>query len=113
MMAEILRALANPKSNETIYIGHDSDLTGIGTMLDIGWSAPPFPDNTTAPGVGLRFETVKDSVSIQAVYTTFESDDGQLHSTPVLQESTAEFCDRATKAIDPKCATANVGLCAI
>ena len=82
MMAEILRALANPKSNETIYIGHDSDLTGIGTRLDIGWSAPPFPDSTTAPGVGLRFETVKDSVSIQAVYTTFESDNGQLYTTP-------------------------------
>ena len=73
-------------------------------MLDIGWSAPPFPDNTTAPSSGLRFEvTQSGDLKIDFVYTTFDSDEGELHSTPVLHESVSAFCERAAKVFDASC----------
>ena len=49
-------------ANTTIFLGHDTDVNGIGTILDIGWKASPYPDNTTAPNAGLRFESVCENL---------------------------------------------------
>lgn len=118
MLSTILEALADAQNNETIFIGHDGDLAAIGTMLNIGWKASPFPDNTTAPSMGLRFESMSNlggaspsSVRIDAVHTTFDTDSGPVLSTPVLEESVSKFCDRADKGIDKKCASPTIGLC--
>merc|ERR1711971_755562 len=92
MLSTILQALEDTLHNETIFIGHDGDLAALGTMLDVGWSAPPFPDNTTAPSVGLRFELrERGSLRLDVVYTTFDTDSGRLLSKPVLEESISAF----------------------
>ena len=53
MLSEVVRLLAG--NTTTIFLGHDTDTNGLGRLLDLGWSAPPFADNTTAPNTALRF----------------------------------------------------------
>jgi hypothetical protein len=69
MLATIVRLLGGRGNDTTVFVGHDTDINGLGRLLDIGWHAPPFAKNTTAPNVALRFETSPaGSVSVTFVY---------------------------------------------
>jgi hypothetical protein len=99
----------------TIFMGHDTDVNGVGTLLDLGWQAPPFADNTTAPSVALRFETLPKGrgVAITFVYPDYADLDAPLYSTQVHNDSVAAFCSRALRHLDWKCAGSRPvgGLC--
>jgi hypothetical protein len=116
MLAAIVDLLGQPGNATTIFVGHDTDLNGLGVLLEVGWRVPPFPDNTTAPNVALRFhydETrAGGRIAVDVVYTTYGTTDGVLLSAPVLECSAANFCERAAKGIDPTCAPLPTsGLC--
>jgi hypothetical protein len=119
-------------NSTVIFLGHDTDINGLGTLLDLGWHSPPFPDNTTAPNVALRFRMTSTDdaqgpagssgggggggrVAVDFVYTLFNSTEGALLSTPLRVETVGGFCARARAAVDPKCAPipsrAPSGLC--
>ena len=122
MLAAIVAALGEKGNATTVFLGHDTDLNGIGTQLDLGWAAQPFPDNTTAPNVALKFSTGGageagapadraaggggGSVSVVLVYTRFETAEGALLRTALRTESAKKFCERAAAAVDEKCAAA-------
>jgi hypothetical protein len=109
MLATIVEALA-ANNTTTIFLGHDTDINGVGKLLDVGWSAPPLPDNTTAPNVALRFHAASDgTISLDFVYTTYDTTEGILLSTPILKSSTASFCKRASRFMSTGCATLPVG----
>ena len=91
-------------SDTTVFLGHDTDVNGVGTILDIGWSAPPFPDNTTAPSVALRFATDGGTIAIDFVYTRLELGTGALQSTPIANLTVANFCETVAGAVDWSCA---------
>jgi hypothetical protein len=95
---------SNDTNTTTIFVGHDTDVNGIGTLLDIGWKASPYPDNTTAPNVGLRFESVGDHITIDFVYTLLDLDTGVLETSHITNVSMASFCSAASAAIDWGCA---------
>ena len=88
--------------------GHDTDVNGVGTLLDVGWSAAPFPDNTTAPSVGLRFAYGNinngSNVTLDFVYTTYSTTTRPLLVTSIFNMESGLFCSRAVKAIDWNCA---------
>jgi hypothetical protein len=94
-------------TSTTIFVGHDTDVNGVGTLLDVGWKAPPFGDNTTAPSAGLRFESfLNGTVAIDFVYPLFDSNaTGVLNSSPVSRSPAAALCAKAQRAIDWSCAS--------
>lgn len=70
-----------------MYVGHDSDLDGLATILGLSWSSPPFPPNATTPGSGLRFDVFLGEkseyfVKVDLYYTTFESDKAPIFVVP-------------------------------
>ena len=72
-----------------MYVGHDSDLDGLATILDLSWSSPPFPPNATTPGSGLRFDILLGEqseyfVEINLYYTTFKSDKAPVFVVPAF-----------------------------
>ena len=91
----------------TIFVGHDTDVNGVGTLLDIGWKAPPFSDNTTAPSAGLRFESfLNGTVAMDFVYPLYDSNaTGALKSSAVFRGPVTALCDKAWDAIDWGCAS--------
>eukprot|EP00039_Didymoeca_costata_P003922 m.70511 g.70511 ORF g.70511 m.70511 type:complete len:370 (-) comp12140_c0_seq2:210-1319(-) len=92
----------------TIFVGHDTDVNGVGTLLGLGWSAPPLSDNTTAPSVGLRFESLADSkgILISFLAPTFHGSSAPglpLHSSIISNDTVADFCRRLS-TVDWSCA---------
>lgn len=108
-------------------MGHDTDVNGVGTLLNVGWNADPFPTNTTAPSVGLRFEFNKNddassgessgrkrggvgvgsaggNVTLDFVYTTYSTTTRPLQVTSVFNMASDVFCNQAVNAIDWSCA---------
>ena len=67
-----------------LYVGHDAQLDGLGSLLNLSWAAPPFPRNATPPGSMLRITrtggTGSAEVTIDFLYTTFESTAGDMHA---------------------------------
>ena len=111
MLAAILVALAQNDNTTTIFMGHDTDVNGVGTLLNIGWKAPPFSDNTTAPSVALRFESsTTGAMAIDFVYPSFDNETGLLNSSPVFRGSEASFCEKARRFIDWSCASKHTGV---
>eukprot|EP01052_Picozoa_sp_SAG31_P008121 SAG31_NODE_402_length_16197_cov_5.262425_9_plen_790_part_00 len=112
MLATIVQLLGGEANHTSIFLGHDTDINGLGRLLDIGWHAPPFAPNTTAPNVALKFEARGGAVTVTFVYTDFATSEGVLLSTPVLSESASGFCQRTAAALDPACAPMpSGGLC--
>ena len=113
MLSAIVEALGEPGNTTTIFVGHDTDLNGLAVLLELGWRALPYPDNTTAPNVALRFRTQTEGrVAVDVVYTTYESTDGVLLSMPVLESTASGFCQRVVHGIDQSCAPLPTrGLC--
>jgi hypothetical protein len=105
MLSAIVEALGQPGNTTTIFIGHDTDLNGLAVLLEVGWGAPPHPDNTTAPNVALRFRAQAEGrVAVDVVYTTNATTDGVLLSMPVQESSVSGFCHRVVQGIDHSCA---------
>eukprot|EP00239_Pterosperma_sp_CCMP1384_P009439 CAMPEP_0197865822 /NCGR_PEP_ID=MMETSP1438-20131217/43880_1 /TAXON_ID=1461541 /ORGANISM="Pterosperma sp., Strain CCMP1384" /LENGTH=386 /DNA_ID=CAMNT_0043484335 /DNA_START=154 /DNA_END=1314 /DNA_ORIENTATION=+ len=104
MLAAILEALDPTATHDsTVFLGHDTDLNGVGTLLDIGWTAAPYPDNTTAPSAALRFQTSATKVTLDFVYTTFETTSGTMKTSPIFEMNLQDFCTRAVKNVDWSC----------
>lgn len=108
-------------------MGHDTDVNGVGTLLNVGWNADPFPTNTTAPSVGLRFEFNRNddassgessgrkrggvgvgsaggNFTLDFVYTTYSTTTRPLQVTSVFNMASDVFCNQAVNAIDWSCA---------
>jgi hypothetical protein len=93
MLASIVQFLTNdnPSDNQTaltkVFVGHDSDLDSLATLLDLTWDAAPFPTNSTTPGSVLRFDLDDDAmVTISYQYTSFGVGiDGAAHTVPVFR----------------------------
>lgn len=117
MVAAVLAALSGETvdaaartsaPHTTIFVGHDTDVNGVGTLLGLGWSAPLLADNTTAPSVALRFESLANSngVRISFLSPTFSGTAAPglpLHLSPVSNDTVAKFCSR-TATVDWHCA---------
>jgi len=117
MVAAVLAALGGERvgtaghagaPHTTIFVGHDTDVNGVGTLLQLGWSAPPLADNTTAPSVALRFESLAGGkgVRISFLSPTFTGTAAPglpLRSSPVSNDTVAQFCNR-TATVDWHCA---------
>ena len=69
-------------------------------------AAPPFADNTTAPSVALRFETLPKGrgVEVSFVYPDYITLEAPPRSTHVHTDTVAAFCSRATRFLDWECA---------
>lgn len=118
-------------------MGHDTDVNGVGTLLNVGWNADPFPTNTTAPSVGLRFEFNRNddassgessgrkragvgvgvgsaggNVTLDFVYTTYSTTTRPLQVTSVFNMASDVFCNQAVNAIDWSCAYVPCGMVA-
>lgn len=110
MLASVLTALgavseSSDTASTTFFVGHDTDVNGIGTLLDVGWAGvAPWPQNATVPNAGLHFALFSDAtVAVDFVFTTFGDESGPVRTAPVLREPIASFCNRATSQLDHKC----------
>ena len=88
LLSHFMAALEDSSTKGTrMYVGHDSDLDGIASMLDLTWASPPFATNATTPGSALRFDMFHGDANIQMIrvnlyYTTFESNAAVVRSVP-------------------------------
>ena len=84
LLAHMMNDLSSSsKGGVSLYVGHDTNLDGISTMLSLGWpSAPPYPANTTVPGGTLRLtrtgEGANATVDAAFLYTRFEDESGKM-----------------------------------
>mmetsp|Transcript_11857 Transcript_11857/g.14107 ORF Transcript_11857/g.14107 Transcript_11857/m.14107 type:complete len:194 (+) Transcript_11857:239-820(+) len=100
MMAHILDALSSSSRNRYIvFMGHAGDLSGVGFLLNAHWRAPPFPDNTVAPGVALRLENDGSRIKMEVVYTTYDTEEGVPLVSPVFDMPITEFCNLVVNII--------------
>jgi len=105
------------KTNTTgtqIFVGHDTNIDGVGGLLDLTWPSPPYPLNATSPGSALRLDLHKvgDGHEIRASFlsTTFIDTRGHLTITPALFTQTRmsridlnSFMLLVSNSIDKKC----------
>lgn len=83
--ASIARAVLESldKGGTTIFVGHDSQLDGLKSIMGLGWDASPFPANVTLPGSMLRFQ--RDGAKVTASYIfvpNFTDDSGDMEIAP-------------------------------
>lgn len=88
LIAHMLHDLSDASNGASLYVGHDTNLDGLGAMLDLAWpSVPPYPANTTVPGGLLRLSatgTGDDAeVSAAFLYTDLRDDSGQIAESAV------------------------------
>ena len=102
-------------SQTSIYVGHDTNLDGIAVLLNLTWSAPPYPRDATPPGSLLKLTRDGDgddaTITAEFLYATFEDESGDLKAatTRFLQGSSgatmplAEFERRVKATLDWRC----------
>ena len=49
-------------SPATFYVGHDTNLDGLGVLLNLSWAPEPYPCDATPPGAILRLSAVGDEI---------------------------------------------------
>ncbi len=98
----------------SVYVGHDTQLDGLAVLLNLTWSAPPYPRDATPPGAMLRFRRTGsgDDARVEAsfLYTTFGDELGTMRvanatfgASGAHTISLAQFTAAATAAIDWSC----------
>ena len=122
LLAHMMNDLSSSsKGGVSLYVGHDTNLDGISTMLSLGWpSAPPYPANTTVPGGTLRLtrtgEGANATVDAAFLYTRFEDESGKMAEVEALFPngkatiSLAELQKLADGRIDKKCVRLGKGI---
>ena len=108
----VLSTLESPTATAALFIGHDGNLDGMATLLDLQWEAPPYFGGPTLiptpPGSALRFR-IEDGASgdrgarveVSFVYPVFttagdaRNASGLLESVPILSETLDELSARA------------------
>jgi len=77
-VASVLEALSDPAPGLHIYAAHDGNLDALSSLLDISWTAPPFPSNDlpTPPGSAvLLTRHSSGAVSSEFLYPVFDGTD--------------------------------------
>ena len=46
----------------TFYVGHDTNLDGLGVLLNLSWAPEPYPRDATPPGAILRLSAAGDEI---------------------------------------------------
>lgn len=93
----------------TIFVGHDSDLVGLGGMLDLHWQAKGFAADDIPPGSALLVERLHDAAGHRFVRIAFRS----LSLDGIRRLGPRDRADRSAVAI-PGCAAEGVaGLCTL
>lgn len=70
----ILAALLYPQSTgATVFVGHDTNLQGVQSLLGLEWQCGPWSANSLPPLSGLLFSHEGGSVRVQAVCPSLES----------------------------------------
>lgn len=73
--ASVLEELADPSGGLVIYSGHDDTLDALSSLMDISWTAPPFPsdDLPTPPGSAVLFTRHSpEKITAEFLYTVFD-----------------------------------------
>lgn len=83
LMEQLVQALADNRGNKAlpdnrlqapvvIFVGHDTNIAQIQTMLDFNWQLPGYPGNDIPPGGSLVFERYRDNQTGQRfIHLTF------------------------------------------
>lgn len=121
LLHELLSALSSDLPSASIYVGHDGNLDGLATLLDLHWAAPPYVGGAallpTPPGSALRFRTDGEAaggdarVEVSFLYPVFTSSNsaisdsisadgarnrsGLLETTPILSTTLEGLRTRA------------------
>eukprot|EP01125_Pyxidicula_operculata_P012322 TRINITY_DN4044_c0_g1_i1.p1 TRINITY_DN4044_c0_g1~~TRINITY_DN4044_c0_g1_i1.p1 ORF type:complete len:374 (-),score=93.82 TRINITY_DN4044_c0_g1_i1:24-1145(-) len=120
LLYHVVKSLQNVVSSPskypatTYYVGHDTNIEGIGGMLGLKWNSPPYPVNTTAPGSALRFDVYHGVSGLEVhssfVSTPFSTTRGHLTVTPATYTNSGSnklpvgtFINLANNVIDARC----------
>jgi 4-phytase/acid phosphatase len=101
-------ALGKPGDRALIVLGHDSDLSHFGSLLEISWALEGFQPNCRPPGAALVFEIWKEAATGKRTVRTYlmsQTLDQMRHLTPLGLETPPT---RAPIFI-PGCSTAGEG----
>jgi 4-phytase/acid phosphatase len=101
-------ALGKPGDRALIVLGHDSDLSHFGSLLEISWALEGFQPNCRPPGAALVFEIWKEAATGKRTVRTYlmsQTLDQMRHLTPLGLET---LPTRAPIFI-PGCSTAGEG----
>ena len=94
MLAHVIQELDDATNATTIFVGHDDDMDALATFYNLQWVIPPYPTNHSLPGGIVRFdlwsttENPEPYVEVTLLYTTYDTDNGELTSVPATFLST-------------------------
>jgi hypothetical protein len=127
LLKHVVDALDSPSSGTIFFVGHDTSLDALATLLNMTWNpsggaTPPgglnYPQDATPPGSALVFEkdqravTTTSPVVIKASFlsTTFETEMDDITVRPAVFKAAAspsmtldQFVKDANAVIDPTC----------
>merc|ERR1719230_260523 len=68
MAHAVLAALEDNSPGTAIFVGHDTDIAGLGAVLGLHWSAEPWSDDSTLPASMLRLDSDHRRGLVRAAY---------------------------------------------
>ncbi|KAL1511955.1 hypothetical protein AB1Y20_005235 [Prymnesium parvum] len=73
LLHAVLSRLQAPGGGASVFLGHDGNLDGLASLLELQWEAPPYRSGQlypTPPGSGLHFSRKESGVTISFLYPT-------------------------------------------
>jgi len=93
LLKRILNTLGSTDSSDTtIFVGHDSNIDGMATLLNLNWEAPPYKGGAllpSPPNSGFLFDLDlgTGNIEISFVYPVVVGPGGSLNDTGILEAS--------------------------
>lgn len=78
LLAALLKDPAELNGGTDIYVGHDSNIDGLATVLDLVWDAPPYMGGLLQPtppmsGLWFEYDHNADKMSVSYLYHAFNT----------------------------------------